>query len=54
MNALPLDLTLGGHEEGRAVLLHKRLCRVDQRQTVGDRVLGEGILLGKVPTIPLL
>ena len=45
----PLHLALGSHEEGRAVLLHHRLGRVDQGQPVGDGVLRKGVLLGQVP-----
>ena len=49
MKFSPLHLTLGGHEEGRAVLLDEGLGRVNQRQTVGNRVLGQSILLCQVP-----
>ena len=49
LNPSPLDLALGSHEEGGAVLLHHRLGRVDQGQPVGDGVLRKGVLLGKVP-----
>ena len=45
---VPLDLALGRHQEGRAVRLDGGLGRVDQGQTVGDGVLGEGVLLGEV------
>ena len=49
MKFSPLHLTLGGHEEGRAVLLDEGLGRVNQRQTVGNRVLGQSVLLCQVP-----
>ena len=46
---LPLHVTLGCHQEGGAVLLDDRLGRVDQRKTIGDGILGESVLLSKVP-----
>ena len=49
LNFSPLHLTLGGHEEGRAVLLNEGLGCVDQWQSVGNRVLGQSILLCQVP-----
>ena len=45
----PLHLTLGGHEEGGAVLLDEGLGRVDQWQSVGNCILGQSILLRQVP-----
>ena len=45
----PLHLTLGGHEEGWAVLFHQGLGCVDQWQTVGNGVLGQRILLCQKP-----
>ena len=47
---VPLDLALGRHEEGRAVLLHDGAGGVDQRETVGHRVLREAVLLGQEPS----
>ena len=44
----PLHLTLGCHEEGWAVLLNEGLGRVDQRQSVGNRILGQSVLLCQV------
>jgi hypothetical protein len=44
-----LDLTLGGHKEGRAVLLNNGLCGVDEGEPIGDGVLGEAVLLGEEP-----
>ena len=49
LQLLPLHLTLGGHEEGGAVLLDEGLGRVDQWQSVGNCILGQSILLCQVP-----
>ncbi len=45
---VPLHLALGGHEEGRAVVFDDGLGGVDQRESVGDGVLAESVLLGQV------
>ena len=46
--SVSLDLTLGRHEEGRAVGLDGGLGGVNQGEAVGNSVLGKGVLLGQV------
>ena len=46
--SVPLDLTLGSHQEGRAVRLDDSLGGVNQGEAVSDGVLRQSILLGQV------
>ena len=47
--SVSLNFTLGGHQEGWTVWLDGRLGCVNQRQSIGNGILGQGILLGQIP-----